>query len=239
MDTQLESMLDRAGELLKELEDEYSKCLKTQSVTKRAMNLTHEVLEKLRNALDHTMRQAWGKYVAPNLSEEDKDRVRVYFPIVSDLDAFKSSLGRGGMANLEISHKDLYEFLMKQQPFSSKQNQWLEQLAKIAAEGKHVRLIPQKRRETRMSKVSTKHGSISWDQSAVKFSRGIHIMGAPIDPTTQRIIPTPGVTQQVEIWVSFILPDYGLNALGFCRETYKKTRNLTTEMVDVFKLSDM
>lgn len=236
MDTELESLLDRASELLKDLEGEYGNCLKSQSVTKRAMNLTHEVLEKLRNALDHTMRRAWVKYIAPHLSEKDEERARIYFPIAGDLNSFKSTLGRGGMANLGIAHEDLYDFLLKQQPFSSEQNQWLDRLVKIAAEGKHVRLTPQKRTETRLMKVSTKHGSVSWDQSAVKFSPGIRIMGAPIDPKTQRIIPTPGVTQQVEIWVSFILPDYGLNALGFCKETYEKTRNLTTEMVKVFQL---
>jgi len=45
MDTELESMLDRAGELLKDLEGEYRNCLKTQSVTVRAMNLTHVLAE--------------------------------------------------------------------------------------------------------------------------------------------------------------------------------------------------
>jgi hypothetical protein len=55
MDTQLASMLGRADELLMELEDEYNNCLKAQNITERAKNLTHEVLEKLRSALDHTM----------------------------------------------------------------------------------------------------------------------------------------------------------------------------------------
>lgn len=68
MSSQVESMLERADELLRELEDEYKKCLQTHNVTERAQNITHEVLEKLRNTLDHTMRTAWDKYIAPYLS---------------------------------------------------------------------------------------------------------------------------------------------------------------------------
>lgn len=58
-------------------------------------------------------------------------------------------------------------------------------------------------------------------------------MGAPVDPRTQRIVPTPGVTEQVEIWVSFVLEGYGVNALGFCREACQKTRVLIEEIVNL------
>ena len=104
---ELKSMLDRAGELLGDLEDEYKKCLQAQNVTARAMNLTHEVLEKLRSALDHTMRIIWEKYIAPNLSKQAGKRARVYFPITNDLGSFHSTLGRGGMADLDKFHKNL------------------------------------------------------------------------------------------------------------------------------------
>lgn len=234
MHSQLESMLDRADELLGELEDEYKKCLQTQNVTERAENLTHEVLEKLRSVLDHTMRRAWDKYIEPHLSEQDKKRALVYFPIVGKLNDFRSTLGKGRMANLDKVHKILYDFVLKQQPFSSDENRWLKLLAEIAAEGKHVRLAPQKRIETRRIKVSGPGGgSVSWDPSSVKFGRGVSVVGAPIDPSTQRIIPTPGVTEQVEIWVSFMLDDYGVNALGFCKEACQKTRALVDEMLKV------
>jgi len=119
MNPQLASMLDRADELLRDLEDEYKGCLKAQNVSERAKNLTHEVLEKSRHALDHTMRRAWGKYIAPNLPEQKRERARVYFPIANDLKSFRSTLGRGSMADLDKVHKNLYDFLLKQQPFSS------------------------------------------------------------------------------------------------------------------------
>ncbi len=237
MDPELESMLDRADELIRDLEAEYKNCLKAQNVSERAKNLTHEVLEKLKNVLDHTMRRAWRKYIAPNLLERDRERVLVYFPIASDLHSFRSILGRANKGNVDKVHKNPYSFLLKKQPFSSKENQWLELLAKIAPEGKHVELIPQKRTETRRITVSGPGGgSVSWDQSAVKFGAGVSVVGAPIDPRTQRIVPTPGVTEQVEIWVSFIFDSYGVNALGFCKEACQKTRVLIKEMLDVLQL---
>jgi hypothetical protein len=58
-------------------------------------------------------------------------------------------------------------------------------------------------------------------------------MGAPIDPITQRIVPTPGVTEQAETWVSFIFESYGINALGFCKDACQKTRVLIKEMLSI------
>lgn len=232
MERQLGSMLKRADELLGQLKDEYDGCLKAQDVTERAQNLTHEVLEKLRNALDHTMRQAWNKYIEPNLSERDKKRAIVYFPILSDLNSFRSTLGRGCMANLDEVHKNLYDFLLKKQPFSSEENRWLELLSEVAVEGKHVQLTPQKRSETRRIKVSRPgSGSVSWDPDSVKFGKGVSVMGAPVDPETQRIVPTPEVTEQLEVWVSFMLEGCGVNALQFCNEACNKTRMLINEML--------
>jgi len=236
MDSELESMLDRADELMGDLEDEYEKCLQAHNVTERVKNLAHEVLEKLKNTLDHTMRRAWGKYIAPNLLEQDRKNARVYFPAVSNLDSFHSTLRRGGMTDLDKVHKNLYDFLLKKQPFSSKDNRWLNLLTKIAAEGKHIRLTPQKRTETKRIKVSGLGGNVSWDPSSVRYGAGVSILGAPVDPRTQRIVPTPGVSEQVEIWGSFIFEGYGVNALGFCKEACQKTRTLIEEMVNVLQL---
>jgi type II secretory pathway predicted ATPase ExeA len=55
MDKELESMFTRAEKLLGELEEEYNSCLHVKNVTEEAKHLTHEVLEKLKNVLNHTM----------------------------------------------------------------------------------------------------------------------------------------------------------------------------------------
>jgi len=234
MELELESMLDRADELLGDLEDEYKDCLKAKKVSERAKNLAPEIVVKLRSALDHTMRRAWEKHVASNLAEKARRSVRVYFPIVGNLDAFRLTLGQGGMADLDKAHKDLHDFLLKQQPFSSTDNRWLDLLAKIAVEGKHIRLTSQKLTEKidRIT-VSSPGGRVSWDASSVKFGAGVAIMGVPIDPVTQRVVPTRGVTQRVDILVAFVFDTYGVDALAFCREACQKTRVLIEEMVSI------
>jgi len=210
MDAELESMLDRADELIDNLKDEYKNCLQAKYVTNKAQNITHEVLEKLRHTLDHAMWRAWDKYVSPNLSEKDRNRARVYFPIANDLQRFRSTLGRGGMADLDNIHKNLYDFLLKKQPFSSNDNNWLDLLAEIVAPGKHATLAPQKRIEIPRSEVSKSEvGSVSSDPFSVKFSKG------------------------EEIWVTFVLDDYGVIALALCKEMSEKTRALIEEMVAI------
>jgi len=231
MDTELESMLDRADELFGDLEDEYKKCLRLQNVTAWAKNLSHEVLEKLRHSLDHAMYIIWEKRISPTLSEQKRKHAHIYFPITNKLSGFRSLLGQGKMSDLDKVNKNLYEFLLSKQPFSTAENQWLAILSENAALGKHVHLTPQKRVENRRIKVSRDSGSVSWDLSSVRFGGGVSVMGAPIDPSTQRIVPTAGVTEEIELWVSFILTDYSVNALVFCKESCQKTRSLIEEML--------
>jgi len=177
------------------------------------------------------MSSAWRKYIAPNLSQQEKKRARVYFPVVDDFHAFESTLGRGFMAKLDMINKPIYNFLLDKQPFSSKDNQWLKTLSEVAAEGKHLQLVPQKRTESRQYKVTNNEGvSVSWDPSIVTYGQGVSVVGAPIDPRTQRIIPTEGVTEQLEVWISFIIENYRVNALGFCKDSVQKTRVLIDEM---------
>jgi hypothetical protein len=234
MDAELRSMLDRADELLVVLETECDRCLGTQQVSDRARNLTHEILDKLRSALDQAMRRAWEKNVSSRLSQAERERARIYFPISADLHVFRSTLGRGCMTDLATSSPHLHQFLLSKQPFTSQDNGWLRILNELAAEGKHVRLAPQKRVETRRITVTGHKGrTVSWNPSAVRFGRGVSIAGAPVDPQTQRIVPTPGVTETLETWVAFVIEGQKVNALGFCRDACARTRQLIEEMADL------
>ena len=78
-------------------------------------------------------------------------------------------------------------------------------------------------------------GAVSWGPG-VTFGGSVSVMGAPIDPRTQRIVPTPGVTK-IETWVSFNIQGYGVNAAAFCAEACKNVRRIATEMSEQFGLS--
>lgn len=94
-------------------------------MTERAKNLTHEVLEKLRHSLDAEMRRAWERVAAPQLTQGQRQRARVYFPIADDPQSFQSTLGRAEMGDLTARHRPLYDLLLAHQPFTSADNRGL------------------------------------------------------------------------------------------------------------------
>jgi hypothetical protein len=71
--------LDRADELVKELLAEYDRSLHDKKVGTRAIQLTHEVFERLRGVLDRVARLYWEQKVAPQLSQDDRDAAACTF----------------------------------------------------------------------------------------------------------------------------------------------------------------
>lgn len=237
MDSELKSMLDRADELLDELKDEYESSLKANKVTEKAKNLTHEALEKLKNALNHTMAKVWEKIIAPDLSDEDKKERAISFPTSDNLNSFRSVLGRAKMTGADKTHKNLYDFLLRKQPFSSSDNQWLRLLSEISGKGKHVGLTPQKMQKVTHRKKYKSKGLfvISLDGDIPKLIAGVQDTSKPVHPKTQTVLPAPDIVE-IEEWTIFVFNGYGVNAFAFCNEAYKKTCALVDEMIKVFKL---
>ncbi len=238
MDSELKSMLDRAGELLKELKDEYESSLSDQKVTNRAKVLTHEILEKLRHTLDHIMNRVWEKFLAPNLSKKDRKSALVYFPIGKNLHTMTLKLDQAKVRNLEKVNKPLYDFLLKKQPFSAKENKWLELLSKIAGKGKHFRLAPQKTHKVIHRKRYKPKGLflISKDGDIPKIISDVQDTSKPVHPKTQTVLPAPDRAEIITTGTAFVFDDYEVDAFGFCNEAYTKTCALIEEMVKVFKI---
>jgi hypothetical protein len=90
----LERSLDRADVLLTELLAEYDSSLTQKAVSGDAVERTHDICEKLRGILDRTARRYWDLKVSPHLSEEDRKKASVYFPVAPDQNGFDSTLGR-------------------------------------------------------------------------------------------------------------------------------------------------
>ncbi len=237
----IEVTLDRADEILKELLTEYHRSLRAKEVNDKTTQLIHDICEKLRSALDRTARRYWEIHIAPSLSEEDKAAALIYFPIAKDQSGLDSFLGRWRWKAVKSSHQPVYDFLLGLQPFKDNNNKWLDVLNDLAIQGKHIDLVPQKKTEAQRIVVERGSASVSWDPSAVTFGGGpgvsVFIAGAPIDPRTQRIVPTPGVTERIETWVSFIIEGHNVNAAGFCKESCAGTRAIVSEMSERFDLS--
>ncbi|WP_137708702.1 hypothetical protein [Sphingobium sp. RSMS] len=227
--------MDRADELLAEMRKEYDASLRQKHVSERAVLLTHEVLEKLRSVLDRLARRYWELHVKPHLSADEQARATIYFPIVPDEQGFASSMGRWRWKSVAAAHQPFTDYLRSHQPYILTGAQWLPTLNDIVQRGKHIDLVPQKRVEDKRTVVSSQHGSVSWG-SGVRFGGGVRVQGAPINPATQRIVPTPGVTERIEVWVSFIIDGFGVNALSFTEQAAASVRKIAVEMSAKFAI---
>lgn len=233
--------LDSSDDNQKELIAEYERSLGEQRVTPKAADLTHQICMQVRSALDRLAFRYWALRIAPSLPEAEKKaaKSRIYFPAGPTLDSLKSTLGGWGWKHVKDQHQALFEYLLSKQPFSSADNRWLSVLFDLAVQGKHIDLVPQTRVEERRITVSAAAGSVSWGPG-VTFGGppgSVQVMGATIDPKTQRIVPTPGVEERIETWISFLIQGHDVNAAGFCSDACKKARQIAQEMTDKFGLS--
>ena len=236
MHPNIATSLDRADELLQDLLAEYEACLRSRAVSDRAVQLTHDVCERVRSVLDRVARRYWEVHISPAIAQDDRRIATVYFPVAKDIASMDSTLGRWRWKAVRDAHHPLYDYLLAQQPFSHASNNWLTVVNDLAVASKHIDLVPQTRSEERRTTVSGPGGSVSWNQG-VTFGSGVSVMGAPVDPRTQRIVPTPGVVERVETWVAFIISTHNVNAAWLCREACAGTRRVATEMSDRFGLS--
>lgn len=83
MDKNFSSQISRAEELLNDLEQSLNNDLEKQDISDRTLNLTQEVLLKMRHLLDQAMYKFFEKHYLPKISKKEIKRVKVYFPIIS------------------------------------------------------------------------------------------------------------------------------------------------------------
>lgn len=147
MDQDAKSQIERAEELLHDLEVSCNSDLNSQKVSEKTRNLTQEVLLKIRHLLDQSVYRFFEKHYSKKLSEKDRESAKVYFPIVSKREDLKSVLGRAGMPTLEKDYPEFYHFLDSVQPYNS-DYLWLKHLKDFSNE-KHIRLTPQTKEKTK------------------------------------------------------------------------------------------
>lgn len=140
MITDFKAQIDRAQELYDELEGFYYSDLRNKIISDETRNRVQEILLKNRRVLDQVMQKFFDEKIAPNLTEEDKRKVKVYFPIAKKEDDLKSALGRLKIRNPKTSFPIIYAYL-KSILVSNKNYNWLDVLGEKSNEG-HKRLTP-------------------------------------------------------------------------------------------------
>ena len=111
MNSDIQSQLDRAKELKKELDECSNIDLKSKTISYKTRNITQEILVKIRYILDQVMYSFFEKEIAPNLSDEEKKKAKVYFPLVSKKCDLKSVLGRAMIKKLDTTHPKVFSYL--------------------------------------------------------------------------------------------------------------------------------
>ena len=119
---------------------------------------------------------------------------------------------------LETEAPELFSLLRSLQPYTG--NLWLAGFNKLNNENKHGDLVAQTRVETKTVEVKAPGGgSVSWNPANVKFGKGVHMHGVPIDPSTQMPVPNRKVQTKVTTWVDFQFDGIDESALGLLRQS--------------------
>lgn len=240
LDKDIESQIDRAKELLEELKACAKKDLAKKAVSTKTRNLTQEILVKMRSVFDQSMYQFFDKKISPTLTKKEKDNARVYFPLVSKKGDLKSVLGRSMIKDLDSTNPKIFNFLDSIQPYN-KDYEWLKHFSKFANE-KHIRLTPQKKKETKSIFVGkrgtgfriTGNAYIDMGPNTSMSIGGKKIEGGQrISPDSDFIRGDPDLDVKKEKWVSFTLANSKVNAVNLCESIVNKGEKI---IHDFFKL---
>jgi len=223
MDDDIKSQLERAKELMQELEKACNDDLQAKNVSGKTKNLSQEVLLKIRHLLDQSIYKFFEKHYFPNLSDSEKKAAKVYFPIVSKKEDLKSVLSRANMTDLELDHPNFYQFLDSVQPYNAEYS-WLRLLSNLAID-KHKKLTPQIRVENKTMTAKTENISVTMPIDNPNFSihqgEGIQVSigGVPVKFTNQGIVPlSQGLKTEITKWVSFLFEGSDVNVLWLCKK---------------------
>lgn len=230
MNQDIQSQLDRAKELLQELQNACSTDLQTQNVSGKTKNLSQEVLTKIKHLLDQSIYKFFEKYYLPNLSETDKKSTRVYFPIVSKKEDLNSVLGRAKMGDTEKDHPIFYKFIDSVQPYNQDYS-WLKHLAHYSSE-KHIRLTPQALKE---ENETTLGNSVHIGRGASVLMQGCFINDIPINSEDINTEPLENFDPRLEVqrvtWISFVFSDTDINILELCGKSIKDGEKIITQLL--------
>lgn len=229
---EIKSQIERAYELLNDLENSVDGDLLSQNVSDRTRNLTQELLIKIRRFMDQSFRRFFEKHYLSCLTETNKE-VKLYFPITDRKEDLKSQLGLSKMADLEYKHPTFYAFLDSIQPYN-KNYDWLKYLRKYSNEG-HIKLTPQT--------IAQENETILGN--CIKAGRGARVLmknclvnGVPVDSENINESPLESFDPRLNVkritWVSLRFLDTDIDVLSLCKQSTKEAEKIIEEVFNFF-----
>lgn len=229
MDAEMAGVLDRTGELIKELEREYDVHVKEDIITERARNLFHEALVKMRSALDMCMCRIWERCVPDSLSDKERryaERSRG-FPICDDHAGFDRKLASMKLESIEHSYPEIYSLLIQPQPFKTGKDD-LKLLRDMANLGKHVRLVKQSRSARMASRAKLSSGwTVAVVPAVESEAEAIERMGKNVDRATIEKF----------VWVDIAIEGYDVHPYWLLKSQYTSLRRYVPKLLDALEKS--
>lgn len=217
----IEALIQKSRDAFAQLRRDYDSSLKAQVVGEGLKIDIKNIFENLRSCLDYLAHELFEGYCTPA-----KLPNRLYFPIRQTDAEFDKAILQD-FPSLQTKCPAVLQYLRSLQPYNLP---WLGQFNHLNNSNKHQDLVEQTRTESRQTTVSRPGvGAISWP-SGVIYSKGISIMGVPIDPETQLPIPNNEVLTTVTIWIDFRFKDFNLPVLPFIEESIKRIENIYREI---------
>ena len=229
---EIEIFFIRARELLKELIHEYEKRHKEEKeVSLRAMSLTHEILERIRNALDHTMRKYWNKHIAIKISKNERKKINIYFPIRKSLKDFKDQLIKMKMKDLETNHKEMYDFLLNTH---KNYKNLLAPLQEKSNEGKHEKLFKQALKYIHTFTIESEYANVSWIPQKLKGgSNDPNVNLKKLSPDDLHRMSNPYYDTQIKTSVDFRFKKDNSSALFLCECAISQANRIVNKMIQL------
>jgi hypothetical protein len=230
----LESQIARANELYSELESEVKKDIGNSRVSSRTLEITEEILVKLRICLDKGINQY------QKLKGQSNNK-HLAFPICRDEKDFQNKLNTYGLSNLEKTDSKLFTLLHNAQPFVSKEYAELIELDEQGSKGKHRDLSLQEKEIVgeRTTFSNNSGNSVRWVSSAsstVKFNLGpnteVKILGVPVNPISQLPAYVPSTHSLIkERIISVKFQGKNIDVLLFCSQSIKEVQKIANQVI--------
>ena len=197
MASRVDVVLRKLPEQLRAIQEEYARSLTNREMSDDLLHDIARFVEDCQRVLDWTatdIDRAYGKA---------SDR-SPYYPLHDAPAGFAAAMAR----DFPTVSQAVYDAMERHQPYQpdKKSLGYLHGLARV---NKHQDFTPQTRTESRRIRASSAGGVVEWDPGAVTFGTGVWIGGVPVDPLTQRPVPSPTqeVTEIIYVGWNFVNPN--------------------------------
>jgi predicted component of type VI protein secretion system len=195
-------------------------------------------LEHLRSCLEYAAHDVYDKVYKDNdgKTNEQRERMKIYFPYGKNLGDFHSNLGRS-FKDLKTKNKEIYELILSIQSFNSRTS-WLYDICNITNKIKHV----EQRKQDRVS-MRTVNMSNAFNLNFTKGSNtNIFISGNIINGVKQNsdviidrgqvrnnILVDRGLLEVVD-WTDFVFKNSKIKVLELIRSSLENIKAFSHEM---------